>query len=260
VLLAANSPNYIKKLIFRFFNILVYRRSTLIHSSSQHVINELINQVGCLVGDNKKQLVQYWGMPLAKLSANNKKKLKYFLANEFGTELKSEEKFIVFPRGVKDIYNPQLVLSIINQWSEVNPKRVLVLFKAFSGDILWNDFKEKVNNTNCIFIDRLLNDQELAFFYSSSLAHVSVPLSDNLGGGVIEPMQMGSLPVLSDIKPYKTLSNMCKCFILKGSGETAINSMIESIESDYVYFKGIDECYSNPTAKIIDAYRDIVND
>jgi len=258
VMLASKSSNIIKNYIFRLLNLLVYRRSSLIHSSSLHVINELIRQVGCFVQYDKKLFEQYWGMPLSKLSAVSNNELKCLLADEFGEDIKSADKLIVFPRGIKDIYNPELVLEIINRWGEVNSKRILVLFKAFSSDILWAEFKNKVKNVNCVFIDRLLSDQELSFFYSSSLAHVSVAFSDNLGGGVIEPMQMGSIPILSDIDAYQPLKKMAKaifisrdCDVLKQIHE------VEIISGSCV--NNENDKYSNPEVKIIEMYNVIAN-
>lgn len=259
VMQATINKSLLKNIVLRFFNALVYLRSSLIHSSSQHVVDTLLHQVGFLSKFKRKYREHYWGMPLALLSQAEKKIINDKLTKEFNFQASVDSKFIVFPRGIKSIYNPELVLKLINSWSNVNRGRVIVVFKAFSDDLLWEQFIKRVTNTNCIFIGRLLSDEELSYFYSLSVAHVSVPFSDNLGGGVIEPLQMGSIPILSDIKPYRELAKNSECFILNSDRSSDLNMAINYIEEKAEVVK-VDTHSNSPVLKIIDFYKEVLND
>lgn len=253
VLVAPNHGNFIKRFIFKLINDFVYRRSDVIHSSSIHVIEELNKQVR--VVDRKKECVFYWGNKLVALSKGEYENMKLSLSNEFGL---NDERLVVFPRGVSKIYSPNNVLSIVNAWAKVAPNRKILIFKAFTVDCDWNDFVNKVDNLNVTFIDRLLSESELSYIYSKSDFHFSLPVSDNLGGGVVEPYQFGSFPVLSDIIAYQSFCDNVNAIRIENYKVKSIITLINYLENNKPKPQYSEE-YSEPIIKMIAMYKRLCN-
>lgn len=260
VMSVSKQKNVFKKKLLQSLNLLSYLRANAIHSSSVHVINELESLTGRLKNMNKEKYSFYWGAPLERLEGRDLEKQSNKLKEEVCASLFEGRKLIVFPRGVNKIYNPNLVVSIINTWGEVNPERSLVVFKAFSSESAWDKFKSGITNANCCFVERLLDDNELSSIYSSSLAHVSIPFSDNLGGGVVEPLQLGSFPILSKIEPYVHFSEDTSCYIMQRTEEEHIVPMINFIENGGAILSKVSDGLSNPGMKFSNIYCDIKND
>ncbi len=193
VLLANKSGNVIKDLFFTLINKLVLNRVAHIHTSGTSVYRSLIDEYNC---DSRKVSVFYWGLPLiaSGLEIDSQRRLE----TEFGLK---GDRFIVFNRGLGSVYNPGLVLKIIKDINVLNIQRKIVVFKGFAGVDEFEGFKELLP-ANVILIDRLLTDDELISIYKRTDVHVSVPVSDSLGGGVVEPALLGSFPILSDLQSY----------------------------------------------------------
>jgi hypothetical protein len=249
VMLAPKRGSWLKKNIFRFINSFVFKSATLVHSSSEHVIDEAKKQAKVICSDNCYHF--YWGMPLPKLTLEKKSAIQSKLNREFSI---TADEFITFPRGVANNYSPDMVIDIVNLWDKINPDRSIIIFKAFSSNNDWQRFRGKIKNKNAVFIDRLLNDEELSYIYSKTICHFSLPISDNLGGGVIEPLQMGSYPVLSDIEPYRLFSTESEATIVKSSDSNVLSSMILSLENK-TYERYHNDHFSNPTTEMINLYK-----
>lgn len=198
VMLAPNRGSYVKRKLFRLVNWFVMKRADCLHTSGTHVAEEAIRQ--CSVAKNKLNTF-YWGFPLQKPSS--------IITSEIRTKLKIEfnitkDDYYVFPRGLASVYNPEGVAKVINfLLTQGTPGRRIVVLRGFAKKIDVEHFSRLVDFKSIIFIDRLLNQDEMFVLYSGCKAHFSLPHSDSLGGGVIEPALLGSFPVLSDIPSYK---------------------------------------------------------
>ena len=80
-------------------------------------------------------------------------------------------------------------------------------------------FQSLIDTSSITLIDRLLTDTELWCIYTRARFHVSVPCTDALGGGVIEPLLLGSHPILSDIEPYRRFATQCNSTIVTSYDE-----------------------------------------
>lgn len=199
VMLAPNSGNFIKKNIFKVINKCVLKRAELCHTSAQHVALEADKQYhGALL----KTKVFYWGLPLSQPSEDDAQRISEKLLKEFG--LINQKKYIVFPRGLDEIYNPKTSIKIIKELKKlgINDEQIVVL-KGFCADEKEEEFKRQINVRTITYIDRILKSEELYFLYSNTVAHVSIPSSDSLGGGVVEPSLLGSFPILSNLPSYR---------------------------------------------------------
>lgn len=193
VLLANKSGNRIKDFVFTLFNRWGVKQADKLHTSSANVSSALVKEFNC---DADKVSTFYWGFPL--VPAAQEQDIAKQLESEFGL---IGDGFIVFNRGLGQLYNPATCAKIVNDLAAQNRQHKLVVFKGFAADSELLAFKQLVGD-NAIIIDRLLNDSELHWIYQRTRAHFSIPKSDALGGGVIEPALLGSLPILSDLSQY----------------------------------------------------------
>jgi glycosyltransferase involved in cell wall biosynthesis len=198
VMLAPHSGHFLKKALFKLINNLVLRRANQCHTSAIHVAEEAYNQFS---GAKSKTSVFYWGFPLNEPSENDALKIAKDLYREFS--LMKNRRYIVFPRGLDEIYNPKVVIEIIQKLIEKidDPKRIVVL-KGFCQKNKEEEFKKNVDVDKLTFIDRILSSEELHFLYANTVVHVSIPSSDSLGGGVVEPSILGSFAILSNLPSY----------------------------------------------------------
>lgn len=253
VLLAPKSGSFLKKTIFKYINKFVYERSDIIHSSSAYVMDELSKQVGG--GNKSKECIFYWGQKLVSLTDESRRSIQSSLNHEFNI---GNERFVVFPRGVSKIYSPLNVINIVNLWKNIKPNRVILIFKAFTADSDWAEFINKIDNPNVIFINRLLSEKELAYIYSHSDYHFSLPVSDNLGGGVVEPYQLGSFPVLSNIPAYELFCKNVNAITIKSYDEPSVLALIKYLEKNKLVAFHSQE-YSDPASKILGIYKRLDN-
>ena len=96
------------------------------------------------------------------------------------------------------------------------------------------NFKKKIQNFSdkVIFINRLLSSNELYVLYNQAKYHISIPVSDALGGGVVEPLLMGSYPILSNIPPYQAFILENSGYILKDYTSESLDVLYEKILND----------------------------
>lgn len=197
VILAPITGGLIKRMVIKLINEFIVFRSDVIHSSSQHVIDEAV----CIQQSAKeKSEAFYWGFPLKPVLSDEVDRINLRLYEEFGFD---GAGFIVFPRGVSEIYNPRLAVKIIKGLLRHGVRKKIIIFKGFANEVEDVEFKAMISKLDVFYIDRLLDESELYSIYSRSLFHFSIPISDSLGGGVIEPAQLGSIPILNDIPPYQ---------------------------------------------------------
>lgn len=181
------------RLLLRF----VARRAAICHSSSQQVCEEA-KRIAGLKGSNKFQF-WFWGVIPDQLRNTPLPDEIELLKSEYNLP----ERIILSGRGVADIYRPKLVSEIIKRCSKaVTDKRsCFVILRGNASTQEVDDFKQRLVGFDeaYILVNRMLSEKELAHLYHSSIAHLSIPKSDSLGGGVVEPAMCGSYPVLSDL-------------------------------------------------------------
>lgn len=194
VLLANKSGNKIKDFVFTLLNRIGAGKADHLHTSSANVSSVLVNEFGC---SESKISTFYWGLPL--IPEEKPDVIKCRLASEFGLV---GDGFIVFNRGLDKLYSPELYQKIIKDLANSGLQNKIVVFKGFASEQDLSAFKQEVGD-QAIIIDRLLNDSELHWIYLRSCAHFSLPKSDALGGGVIEPALLGSMPILSELAQYQ---------------------------------------------------------
>lgn len=218
VLLSTQSSSKLKNLVFNCLNTIAVKNAVHIHTSSSNVSNKLVSDFGC---PKNKISTFYWGFPL--INSESEEITASRLFKEF--DLKNKKNIIVFNRGLSDIYNPMKTIDIIHKLYEAGFSGQIVVFKGFASNAECVEFKSRLH-PKAILIERLLNDSELYWIYNLSIAHFSIPKSDALGGGVIEPALLGSHPVLSDLSQYNEYKNENSASIFKE--ETSIG-IIKSI-------------------------------
>ncbi|MCR8922126.1 glycosyltransferase [Dasania sp. GY-MA-18] len=224
VMLAPYGGSILRKFFYRAINYIVLKRATRIHTSGSHVAAEALKQ--CRFSKGKME-VFYWGFPLTKPSDSELKRIGKKLSREFMLE---GDGYIVFPRGVGEVYNPTGVAKIINKLHSENIKNKIIVLKGFSDNLSVERFSKLVDMSKIIFVNRLLTQDELYYIYSKATIHVSIPKSDSLGGGVIEPALLGSYPILSDLPSYREYARSNGGCVLTNISDDALNSLVTKIK------------------------------
>lgn len=259
VMLAPKSGSQLKKNIFNFINKIVVQKADKLHTSSIHILDELVSQHGDFVKD--KTDVFYWGFPVEKPSDSAQKNIESMFVEEFG--ICANDKLIVSPRGVASVYNPDGVIKIIKKISDISEFKVVIL-RGFSSDKDVAKFKEKLGvfKGNVVFINRLLNAEELYVLYGKTKYHISVAISDALGGGVVEPYLRGSFPILSNLVPYKQFVHDNYGFILEDYSEESLDGLREFILAESSLncnqVSGSSFLASTITSKFVKLYKNIL--
>jgi hypothetical protein len=196
IMLDPYEGKWLRRLILFLINKISLKKATRIHTSGSHVALEAIKQCSSI---KSRTEFYYWGFPIPEPSSDEYIKV----AGDLDLEFDIGEKLIVFNRGLSSVYNPEGVAKIINKLISLGvDRRRLIVLKAFSSNNEVNAFKNKVEFSKIVFVDRLLTNSELYTLYKKTSLHISIPLSDSLGGGVIEPAILGSFPVLSALPSY----------------------------------------------------------
>jgi|GEM_PF-2268075 len=229
VMLAPNKGGELRRLFYGFVNYLVLLKATKFHTSAEHVAKEAIRQ--CKHSKNKGDIF-YWGFPLLKPNKNKLSKIIKLFKSEFSLP---DSKVIVFPRGLGDVYNPIAVANIINKLLSKKVDYQIVVLKGFANDVDVDKFSHLVDMSKITFIDRLLNQDELYYLYSKSSIHISIPKSDSLGGGVIEPALLGSFPVLSNLPSYQCYIENNNGLILNDFSGGSLSAFAEKV-SEHSFF------------------------
>lgn len=225
VMLAPNQGSLLKRKFYTYINALVAKRANLLHTSSKHIQDEMVTKYNSNMMN--KIEVFYWGFPVEKPNSNDYSNIQNIFLKEYG--IKREDNLIVATRGLGAVYDPENMVKVIKKLSK-NPLLKTVVLRGFAEEDQVNYFKEKIENfkDRVIFIDRLLSSNELYVLYGQTKYHISIPVSDALGGGVVEPLLMGSYPILSNIPPYQA-------FISENSGYILKDYTLESL--DHLYGK-----------------------
>lgn len=226
VMLAPNNGSIFKREIFKLINTVVLRRANFLHTSSNHILDELTKKHGKYVQNKIK--VFYWGFPVEEPTKENYKLIEAMFKNEYGIE--NYDSLIVFPRGLSKVYDPDNVVKIIKKLLNVKGLKIVVL-RGFASNNEVKSFQNKLGDSlnQVVLINKLLDSSELFVLYSQTKYHISIPVSDALGGGVIEPMIRGSIPVLSNIAPYREFVKENLGFIVEDYTEESLNNLENKI-------------------------------
>lgn len=254
ILLAPHTGNVLKKLAYRCINWLVLKKATRCHTSAYHVADEAEKQCK---GVLQKTDVFYWGFPLDKPSDEALKSIEKKMAEEFGA---FDEGLVVFPRGLATVYNPKMVAKIINKLLlKTQLSNKIVVLKGFASCSEEKYFKSLVDLSLVTYINRLLTSDELYFLYNKSDIHFSIPVSDSLGGGVVEPALFGSYPVLSNLPSYRKYSKQNKSIILENYESNTLEMLCGQINSKKIgkSLETIPAAYTLPKvlSNIVDTYQ-----
>ena len=256
VMLALNSKNLFKKLFYKIISFLVASKAKLMHTSSLHVKDEMQKHFSKKISD--KINVFYWGFPLNPPSSVKLNQLSKELFKEFDI---TTDELLVFPRGLAPTYNPDAAVKIINTIIASQITYEIIVLRGFSTDEQVHRFMETIgeNIKNIVFINRLLSSEELYCLYCHTKFHFSVPISDALGGGVIEPAQLGSTPILSNILPYQSYLKNNRGFIMSNYSDDSLEDLCSQILSFNVDLKseklGTQYSAANITNQIINIYK-----
>lgn len=212
IMLDSFSGSRPKQFLFRFFNYLAFRNSKCCHTSGRHIA-ETAFKISDII--RNKVHVFYWGFPLKASAKESLEEIGRRMKKEF---LLDEKELIVFPRGLSPVYNPKLTALLADKLARNSRiSHTIVVLKGFASKSELELFKSYLQSPDIVVIERLLTEAELYWLYTKTSFHFSIPFSDALGGGVIEPSLLGSYPILSDIPSYNDFINTHCGYLLKNN-------------------------------------------
>lgn len=142
-----------------------------------------------------------WGIDLSVFHKGYDEEVHEF-KNKYGITGQT----ILFSRGITPNYNPVPFIESLPDVIQKHPNVMIVILKAYADtaqiEMLKNRAKTLGVHDNIIFISKLLNASEMAVLLNSSDIFMSIPDSDQFGSSVIEAMNCGLIPIVSDIKVY----------------------------------------------------------
>lgn len=146
-----------------------------------------------------------WGINLSRwlfLSQAEKVKLreKY--------RLPLNRKIVLCPRGLKPIYQPEIILESISL-SQENPSIFWIMLKG--NYEIPDEVKSILRNNsfkNLLFVEETLSDDIVQDYFALSDILVSIPVYDGLSASVLQAYSSGLHPILSDIPASRELINL----------------------------------------------------
>ena len=136
-----------------------------------------------------RTMVVNWGVDLSALRPPTSAE-RTVLKQRFGL---GPAPLVLSPRGLKDVYNPELVLAAFRRVRSVVPEAQLVVKHIEAGGLSLPRAEPGVH------IVGRLDPEELADLFRAADITVSVPRSDSSPRSVWEAMASGSAVVLSDL-------------------------------------------------------------
>jgi hypothetical protein len=215
-----------RKLGYKLINFMVLKKATWLHTSSLFVAEQAQKQY---YRAKYKTSIFYWGFEL--------KKPLDVICTETDGFLKNKYKLcggglIVFSRGLSSIYNPEVVAKIINLLISMNVQKKIVVLRGLATSEEVSSFLDNVDSTKIILVNEMLEDEQLYCLYKKCDIHVSIPKSDSLGGGVIEPALLGSYPILSALPSYKSFLEKNEGYLLESFSDKNLALLVYKIKDN----------------------------
>lgn len=187
--------------IQKYFSFIWHRwqvKRTLKYADSVFADNEaLVHGIQHLVPEIAPTVKLFtWGIEMGKwaiVEDGDKKRLrqKYHLPES--------AKIILCPRGLKPIYQAQIILDAI-KLSANQPDFFWVLWKGnYEIPPRLQEQILALHAPNFLFIQETLSEQTVQEFFALSDILVSIPVYDGLSASVLQGLASGLYPVLSDI-------------------------------------------------------------
>jgi glycosyltransferase involved in cell wall biosynthesis len=115
--------------------------------------------------------------------------------------------FFIAPRGINDIYRPELIIQAFNLLKRTHKTIYLILLAGYAS----NERKKSIQNIidkdpiQIIFIEDTVSQERMLGYYNSSDFYIGIPLYDQISAALLESMACGVIPIVSDIQSYKGL-------------------------------------------------------
>ncbi len=154
---------------------------------------------------------------------------------------------VLSPRGVKELYNPEVVLQAFARVRGAIPDAQLVLKHGGAGELR----REWTEAAGVHAVGRL-DSQEMADLFRTATVTVSVPRSDSSPRSVWEAMAAGSATVLSDLPWVHELIENEHDALVAPAEPRAVASAIERLLRD----EGLRERIVTSARRLVEEHRD----
>ncbi len=154
---------------------------------------------------NQKYQTIHWGVrpELYQKNEELRSKMQQHYKIDFS------KKFILAPRGLAPVYNPETVLKTAEKLLPKLPKQYLFIVLSngytISKDALPLLEKLQELHKNFLFFPQRISPNEIAQIWLNTEVFLSIPLEDGLPVSLHEAMFTGALPVLAKLPSYEEI-------------------------------------------------------
>jgi glycosyltransferase involved in cell wall biosynthesis len=166
---------------------LALRRTAVAMSDS----DDLTNRLRALGPRSLRTMVLNWGVDLATIRPPSEGE-RLALKERFGLK---PGHVILSPRGLKDVYNPDLVLAAYKNVRTKAPNAQLVIKHTTADELVDPSLRDEPG----VRVIGRLREEEMTDLFRAADVTVSVPRSDSSPRSVWEAMASGSAVVVSDL-------------------------------------------------------------
>jgi glycosyltransferase involved in cell wall biosynthesis len=188
----------IRDYYFKFKVMQVVKHSNLMFSDNHAIANVLIDKLGA-----KKDAVRVipWGIDLQIFNSITENEIRIVKNNYLKNSIKN---IVLFPRGLKYIYQTDIFLNGISQYLDKggNAYFFILTGAGYNPDksILKNALTLESKYPNAVKIERdFLSEKEMKTLILSSDVVVSIPYYDGFSTTLAEAMYAGAIPMVNNI-------------------------------------------------------------
>ncbi|MGZ4256146.1 MAG: glycosyltransferase family 4 protein [Gaiellaceae bacterium] len=202
---------------------------------------DLLERVHELGPRTLRTLLVNWGVDLQAFRPGDRSAAKA----RFGL---GEGPVVLSPRGLKEIYNPEVVVESFARVREAVPDAQLVLKHGGTEELLRPEWRDA---TGVEVIGRL-EYGKLAELFRAAEVTVSIPRSDSSPRSVWEAMASGSATVLSDLPwTHELIADGRDALIVQAEPQAVTAAVLRLLQGD-----GLRERIASSARELVEQHRD----
>lgn len=212
-------------------------KKTLVQANSIYADNSILKTgIAKLMPAAEAKTKQFsWGIdPKKWLSLDTREKDK--LRDQYN--LPRDKKIVLSPRGMKPVYQPEILLEAI-ELARANSAIYWILLKGnyeIPDEVLKKIRSENLGNLR--FVEETLPEEIVQDYFALSDILISIPVYDGLSASVLQAFSCGLHPILSDIPASRELRalGLNLSLLLPANGQELLNNIVSwySEKADYV--------------------------
>lgn len=246
-----------KNILNKIFQNVSFLIADKIHVLSLYMFDDLKKRF-FFINNNKIEIFS-WGINTEIFDSVSEREIKEVKKN-FG--ISNSEIIILSYRNHKELYNHHTIIKAIPLVLKNNKKVKFVFTTGSYNENYLIKSKKLINklqvDSNIVFINRWLKDNELIALIKSAHISINIPLFDGLPATLFEIMYSGSIPIATYLPNYKPFykDEINGFYLFNSHSEVELADIITKIIKNYeIYHKKI----ANTNKKYIETEQNFKN-